>query len=204
MKTTRLLCVVCLLIFGSFPLFAQTLVMSDDTQTKVYASAATTTANNESTSKELSYQQSYDTGFPANANTLLQIVFNDLNGNHLANTPAYITNVVKATLEYVPTYKIYSVVLTPNPALNRDPHDVDEANAFLANKLPTKQTCLTVMRRDAKTVVLANGAVLRVAGLASLWPKVGESACVCARGLVAAKGSHMMRLEAKKRCDTKK
>jgi hypothetical protein len=178
--------------------------MADNTNTTVYAAAATTTSNNTSNSKQLAPHQSFDTGFPANANTLLQIVFNDLNGNHLANTPAYITGVVTATLNYNTSYGVYTVQLTPAVGTKKHQHDIAAANAFTAMKLPTKQVCLQVTRRDDKTIMLMNGQVLAVTGDLALLPAKGKSGCVCGVGLPPASGSDMEQFKVEKRCDTPK
>ena len=201
----RFLLVACFLFACSLPLFAQpTMTMSNGWNQTVTGAAATTTQNNQVQTHTLAPNQSWDTGDPANGNTMLQIKFSNSSGN-LANTPVYITNVVTAKLVYNQTYGVLTVQLTPATGGGKHEHATAEANVFLAMKPPTRQFCLEVdVLKGHKTLLLANGMVVAATGKVALLPPEGKSGCVCGKGLPPAKGSDMEQFEVEKRCDTPK
>jgi hypothetical protein len=196
----RLLWIVCVLAICAFPLGAQTtLTMIDGWNgPTVTAQAQNITTNSLLLSKQLNYNQSWDTTLPANGNTLIKIWFND-GTTSLAQTPLAVVNVKTAKLEDSGGYMI--LTLTPVSGLG---HKVDEANAFLNSKVPTKEFCLGGKVADylgKRGFILANGMVVILTGNLSVVPDNGKAACLCGRGLAPGAAGDIELFEVKGRCD---
>lgn len=202
----RFLFFVCLLLACSLPLFAQpVLTMVDGTTLTVNANAQNVTSGGLVVNKTLTNGQSFNTGIPANGNTMVKISF--MSGStYYGNTPANITNVVTAKLIYDSTNQVYGIQMTPATGAGKHQHDVAQANIFFAAKPPTKQFCLNVevMKGSPKTILLANGLLLAATGDLALLPKEGKGACLCGTGQPPAAGSDMEQFHIEKRCDTAK
>jgi|GEM_PF-3693018 len=197
----RLLWVVCVLAICALPLEAQTTLtmVNGWNGATVTAQAQDVSTNGLVVSSQLGYNQSWDTKQPANGNTLIKIWFN--NGTtSLAQTPLAVVNVKTAKLEDSGGYMI--LTLTPVSGLG---HKVDEANAFLAAKVPTKEFCLAGKIADylgKRGFILANGMVVILTGNLSVVPDNGKAACLCGRGLAPGASGDIELFEVKSRCDS--
>lgn len=200
----RFVGLVCVLALVALPLGAQTLSLSNAWSQTVTGQAQNITNNTPPQKQTLNPNGSWNTGMPASGDVEEKLAFMQ-GSTYLANTPITVSGVTMAQLVYNPTYNVLTVKLTPVASAKKNEHDIEEANAFLATKLPSKKEfCLEVMRLAHDRLRLANGMIVAAAGDLKLLPKEGKSGCVCGRGLEPAHGSNMERFEVMQACVTKK
>jgi hypothetical protein len=190
---TRRLLLVCLFVLAALPLAAQsTLTIANGWTQTVTGQDQDVSSAGLVQSQSLAPKASFNTGIPANANTLAKVVFMQ-GSTALANTPIMVSDVMTATLveSTLAGESALVVQLTPAPTTGSK-HDVDSANLLLASKLPTREFCLRVTGRTVhgkRVLRLDNGLVLIAAGRTALAPADGGASCLCGRAIPPSKTS---------------